>query len=241
VKALVVDDEAPARERLKMLLAAIDDVDVTGESSSGVAALELAARLAPDVVLLDIRMPGMDGLETARHLRGFEAPPAIVFCTAFDEHALAAFDADATDYLVKPIRAERLEAALAKVRRRSGAAPRGSGAVPAPRSHLCARVRGNLVLVPLDAVDCLMADDRYVTVRHAGGELLIEEPLKALEQEFGERFVRIHRNCLVARARLASLERAGDGRVLVRLAGRDEPLEVSRRNLPALRRLVRGL
>jgi two-component system response regulator AlgR len=244
MKALVVDDEPLARERLAALIAEIVGVEVAGEAGNGVEALETVARLKPDIVLLDIRMPVMDGLEVARHLDAMEAPPAVVFCTAYQDHALAAFEANAVDYLVKPIRADRLGAAIAKAQRLSGTTLRKIETASEPgrrRSHLCARVRGSLVLVAVGDIDYLLAEDKYVIVHHARGEVLIEEPLTQLEEEFGDRFVRIHRNCLVALAKLAGLDRASDGRVLARVAGASVPLEVSRRNLPALRKLVRSL
>ncbi|HVV95682.1 MAG TPA: LytTR family DNA-binding domain-containing protein [Rhodanobacteraceae bacterium] len=243
MKALIVDDEPLARERLVALVADIDGVDVAGHAGNGLDALDAALALKPDLVLLDIRMPVMDGLECARHLATLEAPPAIVFCTAYEDHALAAFEANAVDYLVKPIRIERLRAAIAKAERLAGVIVRKiESAEPGRRrSHLCARVRGSLVLVPVGEIAYLLAEDKYVVVHHAKGEVLIEEPLTALEDEFGDRFVRIHRNCLVALARLAGLDRAADGRVLARVEGAAAPLEVSRRNLPALRKLVRSL
>jgi two-component system, LytTR family, response regulator AlgR len=244
MKVLVVDDEPLARERLAALARECAGVHVVGEAGDGRAALEAAARLQPDIVLLDIRMPLMDGLETARHLATFEHPPAVIFCTAYDEHALAAFDAGAVDYLVKPVRLERLRGALERARR-FGAAEldKVHSAVGAPvqRGHLCARVRGNLVLVPIADIHYLLAEDKYVVVHHAKGEVLIEEALKALETEFEDRFVRIHRNCLVARDRMAGLTRAADGRIFAQLDGVATPLEVSRRNLPGLRKLVRNL
>jgi two-component system response regulator AlgR len=244
MKALIVDDEPLARERLRALLVECDGVEVVGEAGDGRAAVEQAARLAPDVVLLDIRMPLMDGLEAARHLSEFELPPALIFCTAYDEHALAAFDAGAVDYLVKPVRLERLRGALERARR-FGAAELDKVQVAAgtrhQRGHLCARVRGNLVLVAVADIDYLLAEDKYVVVHHAKGEVLIEEALKSLEEEFGDRFVRIHRNCLVARARLIGLARAADGTIVAQLEGSTATLEVSRRNLPALRKLVRNL
>ena len=241
MKALLVDDEPLARERLRAMLGDIGGIDVVGEAGNGGEALEAVQRLAPDVVLLDIRMPGIDGLEAARHLAAFEAPPAVVFCTAYGDHALEAFEANAVDYLLKPVRAERLRAALDKARRWSAQdAERAIGNTQV-RSHLCARMRGNLVLVPIEDVHYLLAEDKYVVVHHARGEVLIEEPLKALEDEFGERFVRIHRNCLVARAKLSGLTRDADGRLLAAVNGVDTPLEVSRRNLPALRKLIRTL
>jgi two-component system response regulator AlgR len=244
MKVLIVDDESLARDRLVDLLAELGTVEVIGHASDGRAAIEAVERLRPDLVFLDIRMPLMDGLEAARHLGTFEHAPAIVFCTAYDEHALAAFDAHAVDYLLKPIRADRLRVAIERAGRFSGEVLQDLGRAESARrerSHLCARVRGNLVLVPIGEIDYLLAEDKYVIVHHAEGEVLIEEPLKALEVEFGERFVRIHRNCLVALDKLAGLTRTADGRVLATLERVGTELEVSRRNLPALRKLVRTL
>ncbi|MBS0488005.1 MAG: response regulator transcription factor [Proteobacteria bacterium] len=244
MKVLIVDDEPLARERLATLLRDCSSVEIAGEAGDGRTALEAAARTHPDVVLLDIRMPLMDGLETARHLAGFEKPPAIVFCTAYDEHALAAFDTGAVDYLVKPVRVERLRTALERARRFSAedvVRMESATGTPARRSHLCARVRGNLVLVPVVDIQYLLAEDKYVVVHHAKGEVLIEESLKTLEDEFGERFVRIHRNCLIARDRLGGLVRAADGSIHAQIDGVTATLEVSRRNLPGLRKLVRSL
>ncbi|QBB72136.1 response regulator transcription factor [Pseudolysobacter antarcticus] len=244
MKILIADDEPLARARLAALLHDCVAVEVVGEAGNGLETLQAAAALAPDLVLLDIRMPDMDGLEVARHLSALEKPPAIIFCTAYDEHALAAFEAHAIDYLLKPIRLERLQAALERARRFS--ATQTSAAAPAvvagiTRTHICARVRGNLVLVPVVDIDYLLAEDKYVLVRHRHGEVLIEEALKNMEDEFIERFVRIHRNCLVARDRMAGMTRASDGRIFVQVIGQETSLEVSRRNLPGLRKLVRTL
>jgi len=244
MKALIVDDELPARDRLAALLRECGNVEIVGDAANGRDAVEAVARLAPDLVLLDIRMPLMDGIEAARHIAGFENAPAVIFCTAFDGHALAAFDASAVDYLVKPIRLDRLKAAIARAQRFSGAAlerAETAGGGPRKRSHLCARVRGNLQLVPIGEIQYLMAEDKYVVVHHAKGAVLIEEALKALETEFEDSFVRIHRNCLVARDRLTGLTRSADGRIFAKLDGVADPLEVSRRNLPGLRKLVRNL
>ncbi|MEO7325190.1 MAG: LytTR family DNA-binding domain-containing protein [Dokdonella sp.] len=244
MNVLIVDDEPLARERLAAMLGELEGITVVGTAGNGRDALEVAARMRPDVVLLDIRMPVMDGLETARHLGALESPPGVIFCTAFEDHALAAFEANAVDYLVKPVRSERLQAALAKARRWTGAQAQGvERAIESGRrrTHLCARVRGSLVLVPVADIDYLLAEDKYVVVHHAKGEVLIEEPLKALEDEFEGRFVRIHRNCLVALGKLAGLTRAPDGRLFANVEGVTASLEVSRRNLPALRKLVRTL
>jgi two-component system response regulator AlgR len=243
MKTLIVDDEPPARARMVSLLAELGGVDVLGEAGDGRTAVEICSRLAPDLVLLDISMPLMSGLEAARHLAALEPAPAVIFCTAYDEHALAAFDANAVDYLVKPIRAERLQAALARAQRYSVATVarvQAAAAESVRRTHLCARVRGNLVMVPVVDIEYLVAEDKYIRVRYARGEVLVEESLKMLEAEFEDRFVRIHRNCLVAKNSLAGLERVGEERIFVRLTGREERLEVSRRNLPALRKFVKG-
>jgi two-component system response regulator AlgR len=216
---------------------------VLDEAGDGRTAVELSSRLAPDLVLLDISMPLMNGLETARHLAALDPAPMVIFCTAYDEHALAAFEANAVDYLVKPIRRERLQAALVRARRYSGATVAklaSASAESARRTHLCARVRGSLVMVPIIDIDYLIADDKYVCVHHARGEVLVEESLKALETEFDDRFVRIHRNCLVAKNRVVGLSRTTDEHVFVRLSNSDERLEASRRNLPRLRKFVKG-
>lgn len=243
MRIVIVDDEPLARERLRALLADIADVDVVAEADDGHAALEAVEQHRPDLVLLDISMPRMDGLEAANHLFHFDPAPAVIFCTAFDQHALAAFEAHAVDYLLKPIRIDRLQAAIERASRYLAGTvqPPPNTLPPRQRGHLCARVRGNLVLVPVDAIRCLVAEDKYVVVHHDKGNVLVEDALKTLEDEFGERFVRIHRNCLVAREHLSGLERSADGRILATVPGVKVELEVSRRNLPSLRSLIRSL
>lgn len=240
---VVVDDEPLARERLRSLLADQPGVQVVAEAGDGLAALQACAEHRPDLVLLDISMPGVDGLEAARHLAAFEPRPAVVFCTAYDAHALSAFEAAAIDYLMKPVRAERLASALERARtfiagRATAPAPTASSQ---PRTHLCARLRGSLRLIPLDDVHYLQAEEKYVVVHHARGQALIEESLRSLEEEFASRFVRIHRNCLVARHELLELRRVEDGRVQAVLRHAAAPLEVSRRCVPALRETVKAL
>ncbi len=242
---LIVDDEPLARERLRSMLAEQADVTVVGEAVNGREALDAVARLRPDALLLDIAMPVMDGLEAAHHLAQFDDPPAIVFCTAYDEHALSAFEAAAVDYLVKPVRAERLTAALERARRYVASRPNAARPVELPRSkprtHLSARLRGSLRLIPVGEIVYLQADEKYVCVHHAHGEDLIEESLKSLESEFGEMFLRIHRNCLIAAGALTELRRATDGQANVVLRGVATPLEVSRRCLPLLREKLRHI
>jgi two-component system response regulator AlgR len=242
LKVVIADDEPLARERLRDLLSEQPGVELVAEAGDGREALHACAEHAPDLVLLDIAMPGIDGLEAARHLAAFEPRPAVVFCTAYDAHALSAFEAAAIDYLVKPVRAERLAAALERAR--TFAAGREHAAEPRQdphRTHLCARLRGSLRLIPVEDVHYLQAEEKYVVVHHARGEDLIEESLKSLEEEFGDRFVRIHRNCLVARHEIVELKRGADGHVQAVLRHGQHPLEVSRRCVAHLRETIRHL
>jgi two-component system response regulator AlgR len=242
MRCLVVDDESLARERLARLLAELPGWELCGEAGSGAEALRQAERLQPDLVLLDIRMPGMDGLEAAGYLAGFDRPPAVVFTTAYGDHALEAFDAHAIDYLLKPIHPERLRQALDKVARHGAKPPGlpGEAAYSSRRTHFCARVRGNLELIPVDDVVFLQADNKYVTVRSPGQQILVEESLKTLEQELGASFLRIHRNALVAMHAVRGLEKDPAGHCRVLLEGVEDRLEVSRRLLPDVRRRIKS-
>jgi two-component system response regulator AlgR len=243
LKIFIVDDEQPARERLKELLgdiAAELPTSVVGEARNGVEAVEQIPPSEAQVVLLDIKMPGMGGLEVARHLGALQRPPRIVFVTAHDRHAVEAFELNALDYLLKPVRAERLAGAL----RKAATPPQESlqNAAEAPREYLSVPERNRIVLVPVKDILFLRAEQKYVTVRTRVREHLIEEPLIALEKEFAARFVRIHRNCLVARAAIRGFERApgeeDESHWLVVLDGVEEKLPVSRRQWPGLRDLV---
>jgi two-component system response regulator AlgR len=234
MRVLIADDEPLARMRLRTLLGRRDDVTVVGEVADGDAVMEACARLKPDLVLLDIEMPGLTGTAAAKRIAALPAPPQVVFCTAYEQHALSAFDLGATDYLLKPVRAERLDEAMqrAMARRLPARAERGA--------WLRARHGADEVRVALDEVLYLLADEKYVAVHHRGGMWLIDESLRQLEAAHGERLVRLHRNCLVPRERLLGLKTLADGRVLARLAGTDMAPEVSRRNLPAIRQLLRA-
>jgi two-component system response regulator AlgR len=229
LKVLVVDDEPPARERLVSLLAEIEDVEVVGEAASGREALTRTGELAPDVVLLDVRMPGMDGLEAARHLNVLEEPPAVIFTTAFDQYAVEAFETHAVGYLMKPVRPEQLAAALTRAGRLTRAQLQKLAAGEARRSHIAARRREGLRLIPLEEVQYFLADQKYTTVCHVNGEDLIEDSLRLLESEFGQAFVRIHRNTLVAVRYLERIERNAEGQYFMHLRGCETPLPVSRR------------
>jgi two-component system response regulator AlgR len=215
---------------------------VAGEAGHGLEALERIPASGAQVLLADIDMPGMGGLELARHLAGLERAPAVIFVTAHDRHAVEAFELNAIDYLLKPVRATRLAAALKKAAR---AAPPDrdqlAKAAQGAREYLSVVERNRILLVPVRDIVFLRADQKYVTLRTAEREHLIEEPLVALEREFAERLVRIHRNCLVARAAIRGFERnPGDEEAqwLVVLDGVAEKLPVSRRQWHVVRELV---
>ncbi len=243
MRVFIADDEAPARERLKELLGDIAGevpTTVVGEARNGMEAIERYPLSGAQVLLLDIQMPGIGGLEVARHLSGLEPPPTVVFVTAHDRHAVEAFELNALDYLLKPVRAERLAAAL-----RKASAPgrqQLASASPAPREYLSVAERNRIALVPVREILYLRAEQKYVTVRTRAREHLIEEALIALEREFANAFVRIHRNCLVARAAIRGFERAGAGEDephwLVVLEGLEERLPVSRRQWPVVKEIV---
>ncbi|MDF3983450.1 LytTR family DNA-binding domain-containing protein [Luteibacter sp. PPL201] len=233
MRVLIADDEPLARTRLAALLARHADVEVIGSVADGEAVLSACTTLRPDLVLLDIEMPGLSGTDAAQRLAALPTRPQVVFCTAYEQHALRAFDLGATDYLLKPVRAERLDEALRRVAART--APAAS-----PDAWLRARSGNGEWRIALADVVYLLADEKYVEVHHAGGTHLIDDSLRQLETAHGDRLVRLHRNCLVPRQRLLGLKTLPDGRVLARLDGSEVTPEVSRRNLPAIRQLLRG-
>lgn len=235
-RILIADDEAPARQRLRDLLDECRErfpLAIVDEARTGREVLEVLNREKVDIVLLDIRMPEIDGIEAARHIAGMPNPPAIIFTTAFDSYAIKAFEVNAIDYLLKPIRLERLLAALAKTR---AGAPVSREALDAaanqPRRHLSVHERGKIHLVAVSDILYLRAELKYVTVRTVEREYLVEESLTRLEEEFAESFVRVHRNCLVARDAIAGFARNAEesesGWAVV-IKGTGEKLPVSRR------------
>ena len=233
MRALVVDDEAPARERLGALLRELGQVEVVGEAHDAFDALQQVEALAPELLYLDVRLPGMSGLELARHLTRFDQPPAIIFTTAHGEHAMEAFDAEAVGYLLKPIRKEKLALATERAHRLN---PRQLDTVGEPaRTHLAVRNRAGLRMVRVEDVICRQAEDKYTAVRHVAGTDLIDDSLRTLENELGERFLRVHRGALVNRDFIEAVERADDGTWQVRLRDMDETLPVSRRMAADLR------
>ena len=241
MKVLIVDDEQLARQRLATLLGEIANITVVGEAANGHEAIKYVVETEPDLVLLDIRMPGMDGLEAATHMNKIEKPPAVIFTTAYSDYAIEAFKARAVDYLLKPVRRERLSEALKNAQRLSRAqlmALQDSLPQNKRRTHISARVKGGIQLVSVDDILYLQADQKYVTVRFKDGEVLIDESLKSLEDEFTERFLRIHRNALVASAYLDKLEKDKRGHCLVSLKGCETKLEISRRHLPTVRKYM---
>ena len=247
MKVLVVDDEAPARDRLHQLLDDLEDFDYAGEAANGEQAIEFVAEHRPDIVLLDIRMPGIDGLETAHQMNALDEPPAVVFTTAYDEYAVDAFEARAVGYVLKPVRRTRLEAALENASRLAAATlsqvAEDTG-LQDKRQHVCARAQGKLKLIPIDDILYFQADQKYVAARHEGGKSLIDDSLKSLEDEFGDRFVRIHRGTLVAVARIESVVRNADGSTEATLRGAsqedDKALIISRRHVAEVRRRLKG-
>ena len=234
LRAIVVDDEEPARARLASMLEELGSVTVVGMAGNAQEALQRLPELDPDVLYLDVRMPGMSGLELARHIGSLEDPPAIIFTTAYDEHAMAAFDAEAVGYLLKPVRREKLAAATERARQLTRA-QLGAISGPSARTHLAVRHREGLRLLRLEDVISLTAEQKYTTVRHTGGEDLIDDSLRSLEAEFGDRFLRVHRGALVNRDFIEAIERNADGQYQIRLRGREERLPVSRRLASELR------
>lgn len=236
---LIVDDEAPARERLRSLVDELAGYRVVAEAGNGIRALELVAQHRPDILLLDIRMPEMGGLEVAQHLAAMPQPPAVIFTTAYDQYAMEAFDSEAIGYLLKPVRQRRLEKALHKAARLSPGQIAGLPATgAAPRKHVSARVGDVVRLIAVNEIQFFRADQKYVTVYHTGGEDIIDESLKTLAEEFGGDFVRIHRSLLVAVTAIESLRRDADGRSWLKLRELDELLPVSRRQVADLRRRI---
>ena len=240
MKILIVDDEALARSRLKALLATDETHEIVGEADNGEECIRLVNTHRPDVVLLDIRMPGMDGIETARHLAALTEPPAVIFVTAYDTFAIQAFDAQAIGYLLKPVREQRLKVALLRAMRPTRpqmAALAGPGG--APRRQIAAKLGDALRLIPVDTIRYFQADQKYVTVHDLAGGHLIDESLKELEAEFRDDFIRIHRSALVALKYIDSLERDGLGTLRLRLEGVEKPLKVSRRHAATVRRRIK--
>jgi len=246
VRVLIVDDEKPARDRLRQILADEDGYEVVGEAANGYEALEQAAGTAPDIVLLDIRMPGMEGIETAHHLNAMDPAPAVVFTTAYDEYAIDAFEARAIGYVLKPVRRSRLTGALEQATRLVGSALSEAAAeanLDVQRKHVCAHAHGELKLIPVHEITSFIADQKYVSVDHDNGHDLIDDSLKSLEAEFGSSFVRIHRSALIAVDRIDRIEKNTEGksRIVLRDGSQveDKELIISRRHVAEVKRRLK--
>ncbi len=246
MKLLIVDDEPLARERLQLLCQEINSGFELLQAENGLQAIEQVNNAEPDAVLMDIRMPGMGGLEAAQHLMTLNKPPAIIFTTAYDEYALQAFEAQAVDYLLNPIRKEKLMQALEKGTRLNKLQlehiGRQNTEVPY-RTHISAQVGGSILLIAISDILCFLADQKYITVKYFKDEQLmetiIEDTLKSLEGEFEGEFLRIHRNALIRKKHIEALQKLPDGRTVIKLKELHEGLEVSRRHLSIVRKLMK--
>lgn len=247
MRVLIVDDEPLARERLKRMVDDMADFQVVGTASNGQEAVDQVEANRPEVVLLDIRMPEMDGLQAAAKLVEQKHPPAVIFCTAYDEYAVEAFDVQALGYLMKPVNKEDLIHALRRATKLNKAQLSALGKrdkdqqEAAARSHISARTHKGLELIPIEDIYYFRADQKYVTVHHQHGEVLIDETLKDLENELAKNFYRIHRNCLVSVGHLEAMERTSQGQHKVRIRGLEDSLDVSRRHVSGLRKLMQSL
>ena len=242
MKILLVDDETLARDRLRRLLVDKPEHEVVGEAANGMEALNIAQTTKPDLVLLDIRMPGMDGLETARHFLELDEPPAVIFCTAYEEHAIQAFDLEAVGYLLKPVRRENLFAALEKsVRLNKAQLLALQSQDESRRMHISARTHRGVELIAVEDICFFQADQKYVTVRFIEGEVIVDETLRELEDEFADAFLRVHRNALVAKKFIDGLVKDDTGKLCIRIKQTEDEVEVSRRHLPSVRKVIKSL
>ncbi|HCS65160.1 MAG TPA: DNA-binding response regulator [Cellvibrio sp.] len=241
---LIVDDEPLARQRLLRMVEKIEGFAVVAEADNAEDALVAITQYDPDIVLLDIRMPGRDGLSLAQDIAELEDAPAVIFCTAFDQYALDAFGTNAVGYLLKPVKAEQLLQVLEKAQKlnkiqRVAAQKTTTPKSETQRTHITAKTRRGVELIPLDDVRYFLADHKYVTVYHRTGEHLLDETLKELEEEFGARFVRVHRNSLVSVKHIEALERNAQGQYQVRLADTELRPVISRRHVSDLKELLK--
>ena len=240
MNVLIVDDEELARSRLQRFVESEQLGTVIAVASNGVQAVEAVDTFLPDVVLMDIQMPTMDGLEAARHLTQLDTPPAIIFCTAYDEFAIEAFNVQAVGYLLKPVRKEELKTAFSRLDKINKAQSLALNKETS-RSHISAKTHQGLELVAVENIILFKAEQKYISVIHKNGEVLIDEPLKDLEDEFTEKFIRVHRNSLVRKTAIQGLEKCDDGSFSLRLNCYSESVPISRRHVAQVRKLVKGL
>lgn len=243
MEILIVDDEPLARQRLVRMIEKLEEHTVIAEADNAEDAMLALHQHDPDVVLLDIRMPGKDGLTLAHEISELDCPPAIIFCTAFDQYALDAFGTSAIGYLLKPIKTEQLQDALNKALKLNkvqvAAAQKPAGENTNVRTHISAKTRRGIELIPLEDIRYFVADHKYVTVFHRNGEHLLDDTLKELEEEFGARFIRIHRNALISVKHIEAIERGTQGQYHVRLADTEQKPIISRRHVSGVKELLR--
>lgn len=247
MRVLICDDEPLARDRIKRMLEKIDQVEVVGEARNGIDLLDRIPLTQPDIVITDIRMPAMDGMEAAEHIANMTEPPAVIFCTAYDDYAIRAFQVQAIGYLLKPVRQEDLEQVLSKAARVNKAQlnavkeglPQAANDdhIDVARKHISAKTHRGIELIPIDEVRFFMADQKYVTVRYPDGDVLIDETLKELEEEFGSRFLRVHRNALVALKHIDGLEQA-QSQYQLRFKGIEDRVTISRRHVAQVKKMI---
>ncbi|VAW94735.1 Autolysis response regulater LytR [hydrothermal vent metagenome] len=245
MKILIVDDEKLACQRLELLINELKIAEVVGFAHNGKQALKETVKHQPDIILLDIRMPGMDGIETAQHINSMETPPTVIFTTAYDDYALKAFETHAIDYLLKPIRKERLQDAInsAKNISRLQLNELRRQSENASREHISVRIQGDIRLIPIRDINYLLADQKYITVgyilKNEIIEVLIDESLVSLEKEFPSTFFRIHRNALIAKKCFEALEKNSQGQMKVKCKNSEKRFDVSRRHLSELRKFLK--
>ena len=244
MEILIVDDEPLARQRLVRMIEKLEEHNIIAEAENADEALAAINQHDPDIVLLDVRMPGKDGLTLAHEISQLDCPPAIIFCTAFDQYALDAFGTNAIGYLLKPIKAEQLQEALSKAQKLNKVQRAAAQTTPVTepknsRTHISAKTRRGIELIPLEDVRYFVADHKYVTVFHRNGENLLDETLKELEEEFGSRFLRIHRNALISVKHIEAIERAAQGQYQVRLADTEQRPIISRRHVSDVKGLLK--
>ncbi|MEN8215839.1 MAG: LytTR family DNA-binding domain-containing protein [Pseudomonadota bacterium] len=242
MKIIIADDEPLARNRLQALIEELGMGEIVAEARNGKEVLSAVHAYQPEIILLDIRMPGMDGMQTAEALASLHPQPAVIFTTAYSDHAVEAFERHAVDYLMKPIRKERLEQALKRaytfIQNQS---PNPPEPTPAARTHISYYLHGERRVVPVNQIYYFLSEQKYVTLRWAKGEILINEALRDLEKEFAGQFLRIHRSTLVAMVQLASFFKEKNGRSYLRLKDVEEPLEVSRRHLQTVKSILKDM
>lgn len=238
MKLLVVDDEPLAQQRLVQMLTEFEPVETVFTANNGLEAIEQCKINSPDLVLLDIRMPGMDGLEAAQYINQLASPPVIIFTTAFDQHALDAFKVHAFDYLLKPVRQEKLRQVIERVSQFNRVQLASVNKPQDVRKTISSKISGSIKLIPVDDIIYFLAEQKYVTVKHLKGETIIEETLKELEKEFSQKFIRVHRNALVAKKFISGVRKNTQGQSFITLQNDDRELEISRRHLGGVKQEI---